>query len=585
MFRLALARVLTAVAVLVPLMVSRPAAAAPLAVTYCNRLFLPMVIGSNDGPPVDLGVFQPANGPCEGSPDFNGDGYADLALGVPRKEVSNGIVTQTDVGIVHVIYGSPNGLDTGAGQAGPDDQVWHRAVGGVAADAGDEYGAALAMGDFNRDGYDDLAIGIPGANIDGQDDAGALQVIYGSPDGLAADSIDEWSRGNDSISGASLADERFGAAITSGDYDGDGYADLAVAAPYATVGGDLDAGAVTILYGGAVGLAALGNELLTQDNPGFPQSPAEADDVFGFALASGDFNGDHVDDLAVGTPNEDNGVSYEDAGSVQIFFGGTGHLASNSGLLKAGLVTAPQHWTTGSDNVEGAMEANELFGYAVAAGDFNGDGYDDLAVGTPRETHGSGPGTIVYGGAVHVFQGGAPGLVASGANPAKIWHQDVTNMDDEVEAQELFGHALAAGDFNNDGYADLAIGVPGEQSYDIATGAIHLMYGSGSGVTASNDELIYDPLNPALSDWFGRTVTVGDFNGDGFMDLAVGAPKDDPSGVGPSDTGSVFTFYSDADGVAQNLSQNIYAGHLGLKGSPATNDYFGNALPGSPLHP
>jgi hypothetical protein len=158
-------------------------------------------------------------------------------------------------------------------------------------------------------------------------------------------------------------------------------------------------------------------------------------------------------------------------------------------------------------------------------------------------------------------------------------------MADEVEAQEQFGHALAAGDFDNDGYADLAIGVPNEKTLDVQTGAVHIMYGTSIGVTASNDELIYDPLNPAEDDWFGRTVTAGDFNGDGYMDLAVGAPEDDPVGVDPDDTGSVFAFYSDSAGASQTQHQNHYPGHNGLKGAPATNDYFGSSLLGSPYRP
>jgi hypothetical protein len=142
-----------------------------------------------------------------------------------------------------------------------------------------------------------------------------------------------------------------------GDFDGDGYADLAVGVPYAEVNGDAEAGAVHVLYGRSTGLAGLGDEVITQDTAGFVQSPAEPNDRFGFSLAAGDFNGDGADDLAVGTPFEDNGVGYEDAGSVQVFYGKSGNTAGNSGLLLLGAVQGAQHWRSDSPNVEGAMEA------------------------------------------------------------------------------------------------------------------------------------------------------------------------------------------------------------------------------------
>jgi hypothetical protein len=131
----------------------------------------------------------------------------------------------------------------------------------------------------------------------------------------------------------------------------------------------------------------------------------------------------------------------------------------------------------------------------------------------------------------------------------------------------------------------LAIGVPGNQAFDLSIGAVHVMFGTASGLTDSFDELIYDPANPEVSDRFGRTVSAGDFNGDGFTDLAVGASRDDPVGVEVDDSGSVFVHYSDASGTSQSNYQNWYPGHLGLKGSPAEDDYFGSALPGSGYRP
>jgi hypothetical protein len=562
------------------------ALAAPAQI-FCNRVYLPALFSGGGAPevlptgPVGVSaVTQTAE--CAGFPDFNGDGYADMVVGVPHKEVFDGVVNQVDAGIVQVVYGAPGGLKAAAGEAVVIDQIWHRALGGVTALAGDEYGSALAMGDFNRDGYDDLAIGIPGARIDGQNGAGAIQVIYGSPAGLSVTGIREWSRGDAGVTGSPAANAGFGAALAAGDFDGDGYADLAVGVPYAEVNGDAEAGAVHVLYGRSTGLSGLGDEVITQDTAGFVQSPAEPNDRFGFSLAAGDFNGDGADDLAVGTPFEDNGVGYEDAGSVQVFYGKSGNTAANSGLLLLGAVVNPQHWRSDSPNVEGAMEAGDRFGFSVAAADYNGDGYDDLAVGIPLETHGEGAGAILYGGAINVINGGATGLAATAAWPARIWHQDSTGMSDQVEASEFFGLSLAGADFNNDGYADLAIGVPGNRVLGVAIGTVHIMYGTNIGVTQANDDLIYDPGNPAASDLFGWTVSAGDFNGDGFADLVVGARSDEPVGLGLNDTGSVFVFYSDSSGVSQTENQNWYPGNNGMRGTPQADDHFGIALPGSP---
>jgi hypothetical protein len=551
----------------------------------CHRVYLPLLVSVSGGAASATQANAPAaaSRPCAVFPDFNGDGYADLAIGVPNKEVSNGVTDQVDVGLVHVIYGSAGGLDAGAGQPGPDDQIWHRALAAVSADPGDNYGAALAMGDFNRDGYDDLAIGIPGANIAGHDDAGAVHVIYGGANGLELFSIVEFARGSNGLLGPSAAGERFGTSLTAGDFDGDGYADLAVGTPFATVGGDVEAGGVQVLYGRGAGLSSLGNEWLTQDTSGFVASPAEPYDRFGLALAAGDFDGDGVDDLAVGTPGENNGDDFIDAGAVQIFFGQK--FIADPGLIHFGAVTVPQHWTADSPNVDGLMEPEDGFGYALAAGDFDADGYADLAVGIPFEVHGSGPGALLNGGAINVLSGSPTGLAATPAKPGRLWHQDVSGMADEVEAGEFFGYALSTGDFDGDGYADLAIGVPGNRLLGINIGAAHLMYGAAAGLSATGDTLLYDPANPAAGDAFGWTLAAADYNGDGRADLAVGAYRDDPVGVAGSDTGSVFTFYSNAAGLQESLNQNWYPGHFGLKGAPATGDNFGAALPGSPNKP
>lgn len=133
----------------------------------------------------------------------------------------------------------------------------------------------------------------------------------------------------------------------------------------------------------------------------------------------------------------------------------------------------------------GAAEQNDLFGSALAAGDFNGDGRVDLAIGVPNEgLEGvSGVGTISKVGAVNVLYGSSSGLSASGDQQ---WHQNSDRVLGAAENDDLFGSALAAGDFNGDGRADLAIGVPNEGLEGVSgvgtiakVGAVNVLHGRG----------------------------------------------------------------------------------------------------------
>lgn len=552
------------------------AAPAALPTVFCNRTYLPAVlynVNANSITNVPAAVQAIHTPECDGFPDFNGDGYADLVIGAPRKG-------NFDTGIVHVVYGSHTGLNAGEGAA-VDDQVWAR----IAAEQDDYYGAAIAMGDFNNDGYDDLAVGIPGAEIDGQVSAGAVQVRMGSAAGLLSqvEFLHEWNATNVSVpAGTAQANAEFGASLAVGDFDGNGYADLAIGIPRAHVNGQIYAGAVRLLYGYSFGLGTFGSELITQESNGYTFSSAEFDDRFGFALAAGDFDGDGVDDLAIGTPYEDNDGGFVNAGAVQIFYGTAGENDLTSGLFALGSVSA-QEWRSGLPHVYGAHEANDRFGWSLAVGDFDGDSYDDLAVGLPYETHGEGGGALTHGGAINVIMGSANGLEATAEKPAHLWHQDSTGIDGVVASLDAFGWALSAANLDNDGYTDLLIGVPGDQPLATATGAVQFIRGSATGLTATGNGRLYDNVNPEVADFFGWALTTADFNGDGYADIAVGAVADVPTGVAGSNVGSVFTFYSDATGPLQTEIANWYPSFNGLKGIPTTADFFGGVLPSSPM--
>ena len=330
--------------------------------------------------------------------DFDGDGFFDLAVGIPSEAIGSPAID--DAGAVHVLYGSASGLTV------VGNEVWSQNTTGIqeTAEVSDQFGNALAVGDFDGDGYDDLAVGVAKEDVGNPetDDAGAVNILYGSATGLTAADNQLWHQDIANVEGGVEKDDGFGVALAAGDFDGDGRADLAVGVRGEDVDSTTNAGAVNILYGSASGLTATGDQIWHQDSTDILDT-AEAGDWFGFALTVGDFDGDDRADLAVGVPYEDVETT-ENAGTVNVLYG------SPSGLAAVG----NQLWRQNTAGVEGGAETDDYFGYALTAGDFDGDGRADLAVGVPLENRGN----ISNSGAVNVLYGSALGLTAAGD---QIW--------------------------------------------------------------------------------------------------------------------------------------------------------------------
>jgi hypothetical protein len=347
---------------------------------------------------------------------------------------------------VNVLYGSRAGL-TAAG-----DQRLSRWNLPDPPDFGEWFGTSLVAADINGDGYADLAVIGTDGTLPG-DRVTAIGVFFGAPGGLSG-AAGQVLTGADLDAGGSVG---LGwGAMAAGRMDDDAFADVVVPVVGGAVGG-----AVVVLRGSADGLLATAAQLWSQDSPGIPGDGAVGDG-FGAALAIGDLDGDGRADLAIGSPWAAAG-STSRAGTVTVIYG------SASGLTAEG----SQLWSEATDGVPGTPANGDRFGRALAAGDLDGDGRDDLAIGAPNDP---------VGGRVTILYGSATGLTATGA---QRWSQGSPGVPDRNEQPDRFGGSLAAADFGRSGRCDLAIGTYGEKLGGIPhAGAVTVLYGRATGLSA-----------------------------------------------------------------------------------------------------
>jgi hypothetical protein len=455
---------------------------------------------------------------------------------------------------------------TSAGLSGTADEYWQQNyLNGSNAETYEYFGRALAVGDFDGDGYYDLAVGVSYEDVGSINQAGAVNVIYGTASGgLDVAGNQYWNQNEANMAGAAETNDHFGWALAAGDFDGDGYDDLAIGIPDEDIGTVVDAGCVQVMYGTASGLTAAGDEIWDQGGG------AETGDRMGRAVAAGDFDNDGYDDLAVGIPYEDLG-SIVKAGAVEIYYGSSGGLTTR---------VSNDFWHQDRSGVADAADDSDCFGLSLTVGDFDGDSYDDLAVGVPYEDVGSS--AILDAGAVNVLYGSSSGVTSSGSD---YWHQDSAGIGSICEEYDRFGYALAAGDFDGDGYADLAVGLPYEHWNDPDTGIVQVLYGTASGLTAVGDQLWRQDTTgieggEEADDRFGYALAAGDFDGDKYVDLAIGVPYES---VGTEDqAGAVNVIYGSDVGLNAAGDQLWYQGNSGLQGTPETGDRFGYALAAVP---
>lgn len=298
-----------------------------------------------------------------------------------------------------------------------------------------------------------------------------------------------------------------------GDLNGDGYSELIAGAPDESdvVTGQ---GATYVHAGGPSGPSAGTYQRLSL-------SGSAAGDGFGERLeARGDYNADGFVDLVVGSPFADQAST--DEGQVYVYYGSS-----------AGLPSAPSLTLSAELGV-----TDGLYGYALASGDLDGDGYADLAVGEPVVFR-----TKVEQGRVFVYAGGAEGLSSS---PSFVLDRGFAGQ----ERTDEFGGAIdGGGDLNGDGFVDLAVGAPSAlEGADGGEGTVSIFSRLHLGDTTSEAVVSAVPRSEGQGGDFSGCVGIApDENGDGFSDLLVAAADADIDGI---NLGAAYVFRGSRNGVS-----------------------------------
>jgi hypothetical protein len=368
--------------------------------------------------------------------DVDRDGYADLIVGAPDEDTGAGV----DAGGEWILWGSSSGL-TGTGSVSRNES----SNGTEGPGAGHRFGAAMAEGDIDGDGYTDWITTAPGADF-------WWYTTTAPAAGVRAATARSFPS---STHGERLRHKPAGKTMTAA-----ATSSVALFPAIADVNGD------------KAGDVVMGWQNPSATDPAqrsgfdvYPSSPDGSTPVTTVyapltSLATGDFNGDGSSDVAVGYSGETGGTG----GHVKVYMGDSTLSMTTSNTI-----------TQSTSGVPGTAVSGDHFGYSVAAGDLNADSKDDLVVGVPYKTV---SGQTVAGEAVALY-GGTSGLTGTGS---QAFSQNTTGVAGTAEKNDSLGWTVSVLDVNRDGHGDLVAGAPKENGTD---GAVSVLKGTGTHVTAT----------------------------------------------------------------------------------------------------
>lgn len=433
------------------------------------------------------------------------------------------------------------------------------------------FGEAMAVGDFNCDGIEDLAIGAPDANANNVVASGQIVIAYGGALGLRSNDGIGLSQSSPNMPGGSEVEDFFGFALAAGKLTDDNCDDLVVGTPREDFENPIpiltltDAGSVTFLQGRSTGMTGVGafNVPFEEEFAFGAADGPQTDSRFGASLAIANVfsAGGTFSELIVGIPGFDAFPGFViNSGAIDI-------RAADSFPLRRRVGRFFDEDCCGQQN-----QSFDFFGSALVSGNFDGDGLPDLAIGIPFQTvngvQDAGSVTVLYGGASPIGSGGWINFNA-----------DTPGIPVTSQLHGGFGLNLAAGDFDGDGDSDLVVRSEARRILETED-AVIVRNGRSGGLNGfdatelwGNDQV---GLPAPASNDFGRAFAVGDFNGDGFDDLATGAPLTDTSGV--ADSGAVVVLYGTAFGLELTGRQIWHKGSTGIPGELGVDEQFGAGL-------
>ncbi|NBB16576.1 hypothetical protein GVN21_14530 [Caulobacter sp. SLTY] len=449
-------------------------------------------LNGSDGFTITAGGVSATGITVSSAGDVNGDGVEDFVIGIDGSPANR----------AYVLFGDEGGFPSTLALSGLDGTNGFWVTGETTSDrAGGSVGAA---GDFNNDGYDDIIVGARGNDPGGVTNAGSAYIVLGGPSPATGGLGSAFK-----LSGV-VSEDLVGWSVAGiGDINGDGFDDVLVGAKYADINGS-SSGAAYVVFGHASPSGVLDLSTLDGAN-GFRIGGVAAIDLAGYSVgAAGDVNGDGIDDLVIGatgvdSANAGSGAAYVVFGSADEPFDADLDLSAlngSNGFRIAGTTT------------------NEYVGFSVAsAGDINGDGFDDLAVGG-RGSGGTGGVSIIFGSNA----GFAATLSVTDLNGTNGFR-----IAGEAGADHAGRSVSAAGDLNGDGIDDLIIGAPQADPNGSSSGAAYVVFGSRTGFGATLALSSLDGSNgfqingAAANDRAGWSVSSADINGDGNSDIIIGA--------------------------------------------------------------